>query len=644
MRKLGKMITAVVLVLVLVAGLAIPGTAAAAAPKNVIVMIADGGGFNEYLAADYYIFGEKGGSILGDFPVQLAMSTYSAGQNIDASDDAGVVYNPGNWDDPEKFMYGATDSAAAASAMSTGTKTYDAGIGVDVNQDETKHMLEDFEELGKATGVVTSVPFCHATPAGFVAHNIDRNNYLGIADEMLMNSATDVIMGGGNPFFNDEGLAAEKPKYKYISETTWAGLVDQSLVVGDADKDGTADPWTLIQTKAEFEALQTGETPERLVGIPQILTSLQEYRDWMNPNALLPAYEVPFLQNVPTLETMAKGALNVLDNDKDGFFLMIEGGAIDWAGHFGQTGRLIEEMADFQNTIEAVCSWVETNSSWDETLLIVTADHETGFLSGTQTGLTDVISNGKGAMPTMFYQLNTLDKKYAGMFWHSNQLVPFYAKGAGAELYNGVADQADPKRGSYLDNTEIQAVIRRLYGINTANLSSWAAADVNSLMTLGLVPENLQNRYTSNINRLEFCTLVFEVLKETGVKPLTPTSAKPMPFTDTTSDAVYTLNQLNIIGGRTGTKFAPNDLITREEAAAILCRAASALKLRIPMFTGHTYSDEAAISSWARDPAQVLYALGVMSGIGGNNFSPKSNFTVQQSIITMQRMYEETIA
>ena len=199
-----------------------------------------------------------------------------------------------------------------------------------------------------------------------------------------------------------------------------------------------------------------------------------------------PSYTSAPNAGVPSLVTMTKGALRILKKDKDGFFLMIEGGAVDWAGHFGQPGRLIEEMDDFQDTIEAVYEWVERNSNWNETLLIVTADHETGYLSGSQQipainpppagtppspadptqwptpVLTPVMSNGTDVDPTMYYQMNILDTKYKGMYWHSNQLVPFYAKGKGAEIYKKLANQYDPIRGYYIDNTEISVAIREL--------------------------------------------------------------------------------------------------------------------------------------------------------------------------------------
>lgn len=149
---------------------------------------------------------------------------------------------------------------------------------------------------------------------------------------------------------------------------------------------------------------------------------------------------------------MAKVALNVLDNDEDGFFLMIEGGAVDWAGHANQNGRLIEEQEDFNQAVEAVCDWVEANSSWSETLVIVTGDHETGYLTGTAGVYDEVINYGQGVMPAMAWNSGN----------HTNQLIPFYAKGSGAEIFKKLANEFYPVRGNYLDNTEISEAIRNL--------------------------------------------------------------------------------------------------------------------------------------------------------------------------------------
>jgi alkaline phosphatase len=148
---------------------------------------------------------------------------------------------------------------------------------------------------------------------------------------------------------------------------------------------------------------------------------------------------------------MSLAAINVLDNNSKGFMLMIEGGAIDWAAHANQPGRTIEEQIAFDQAVEAVVSWVETNSNWDETLLIVTADHETGYLWGIGSNPTwqPLVNNGMGIVPTMqFYSPN-----------HTNSLIGIYAKGGDAHWFTSMIAGTDPVRGDYVDNTSIAQVI-----------------------------------------------------------------------------------------------------------------------------------------------------------------------------------------
>ena len=421
-------------------------------PKNIIIMISDGCGPNQILATDYYTYGQAGAQSYEQFPVQLHMSTYSLGQP-GTEDDRNGIYDPASmWSDFGWINKNATDSAASATAMATGIKTYDAAIGVDSSGNALKSITEEFEEHGKATGVVSSVPFSHATPASFVAHNKNRKSFRRIAVEMIRDSTVDVIMGGGNPLFDKSGDTVTDPSdldYRYVGgEVIWKALTGDGIGA-DADRDGIGDPWTLIQTKEDFESLQTGDTPKRVIGIPQVFETLQQGRSGSTTAA---AFQVPYISTVPTLEIMARGALNVLDSDPDGFFLMVEGGAIDWANHSNQSGRMIEEETDFNNTVTAVCSWVEENSSWDETLLIVTGDHESGCLTGTSGVFDAVVNNGKGNMPGMTWN----------SVFHTNQLIPLFAKGADAQELVRYADQTDPILGPYLDNTEIAVSIRSM--------------------------------------------------------------------------------------------------------------------------------------------------------------------------------------
>jgi alkaline phosphatase len=410
--------------------------------KNIIIMISDGMGYNQMLAGDYYLYGRAKASFAA-MPFKSAMSTYS----YHGSYDPQLA-----WSSFDYVNNKPTDSAAAATAMSTGFKTYDAGIGVvgpdSEHAEPATHLMEVAEERDKATGVISSVEISHATPAGFVAHNVSRNAYVAIAEEMLLSSATDVIMGAGNPGYYNDGTLRATANYQYIGETAWKALVS-GTPAADADGDGAGDPWTLVQTRDEFLALADGDTPDRVAGIPQTFTTLQQARPGDGQAA---PYAVPFTAGVPTLTEMTTAALNVLDNDEDGFVLMIEGGAVDWAGHANQTGRLVEEQVDFVKSYEAVNEWVRENSNWGETLLIVTGDHETGYLTGPGSGefdggpiWTPIVNNGLARQPGV--QWNSGD--------HTNSLIPFFAKGSAAHYFKGFAAETDPVYGAYIDNTDI---------------------------------------------------------------------------------------------------------------------------------------------------------------------------------------------
>lgn len=415
-------------------------------PQNVIIIIGDGAGFNQLQAGSLYLHGEKNALTAHDFPIQVAATTYSAsGFGYDAQQvqaDFGYLKQK------------PTDSAASGTALSTGTKTYNGAIGVDTLKQPLTHVFTMAEDAGKATGVVTSVQFSHATPAAFIAHNESRGNYHAIAREMILDSRADVIMGCGHPFYTDDSHRLPEPNYKMLSEEEWQALQD-GTAGGDADGDGQADSWTFVEYRQDFQALTEGDTPNRVFGMPQVASTLQADRSGAEEQT--EPYFPPLNENIPTLAEMAQGAINVLDNDPDGFYLMIEAGAIDWACHGNHGPRMLEEVIDLENTIKAVVEWVETNSSWDETLVIVTADHETGYLTGPESGAVAtasgdstaqynaLVGTGQGNVPELEFHSGG----------HTNSLVPVLAKGAGSDGLTTLADQEDPMWGAYLDNTDI---------------------------------------------------------------------------------------------------------------------------------------------------------------------------------------------
>jgi alkaline phosphatase len=423
----------------------LPSVRKTAAPvKHVIIMISDGWGYNHIEAASYYAGGQATEQIYHDFPVHYAMSTYM---------DGGAYDHAQAWREFDYVKTDTTDSAAAATALSTAVKTCSGAVGVDPTGQSVRHVLEAAEALGKATGVVTTVQLSHATPAGFAAHNVHRENYAEIANEMIYTSTLDLILGAGHPCYDVDGAYNDCGNtHIYVGgEETWADLSDGDGALGaDADGDGLRDAWTLVQTRQAFQALATGPTPKRVIGVAQVYQTLQQERTSPEDGYEDP-FVVPFVSSVPTLSEMTGAALNVLDDDPDGLFLMIEAGAVDWAGHLNQSGRVIEEQAAFDQAVQVVIDWVRDSGSWSDTLLIVTGDHETGYLTGpgSDPGWEPIAKKGAGNLP--------------GMEWHSlshtNSLIPLFAEGDAASLLDQRADRVDPVHGPYVDNVEVAEVV-----------------------------------------------------------------------------------------------------------------------------------------------------------------------------------------
>jgi alkaline phosphatase len=418
---------------------------AATAPeaKNVILMISDGCGYNHMWAADLFETGAVGTQPYEQFPVRCGVSTNAA--NTPPYDPA-LAWATFNW----VKDIGATDSAAAGTALAAGVKTNKGAIGVDVAGKPVENVLERAEKLGKSTGIVTSVTFSDATPAAFGAHVPSRNAEEEIARQMLMTSAVDVIMGTGHPWYDNAGKRRPEPNYEYVGgKTTWVAL-SAGTAGADADGDGEPDPWKLIESKADFAALTAGPTPKRVCGVPQCWDTLEAAR---NLNFSAAPYTDPFPATVPTLCEMTEGALNVLDDDPEGFVLMVEGGAIDGAAHVNVGTRMVEEQMEFNKAVEAVIEWVERHSDWNATLLIVTADHETGYVTGpgSDPKWQPLTNNGPGKMPGLEFHSKS----------HTNSLVPLFAKGAGAEAFTEAVIGTDPQRGEYVDNTTVAKVIMK---------------------------------------------------------------------------------------------------------------------------------------------------------------------------------------
>jgi alkaline phosphatase len=446
--------------------------------KNIILMIADGTGANTIAATGMYtgkldkqVFDGAAWTkaYVSTYPLRTGRTPIAGAAGL--SQDAETVYDPSkNWDtrpvttttgrSPDRFAgYSwnkrtAPDSANTVVAAVTGRKTYNTALNVDGSGKNLTTFAEFAHRAGKATGVVTTVQFSDATPAAAGgAHNVSRYDRTAIAAEMLSAGVLTVIMGTGNPDYDNDGKPRAIPNYEWIAAADW-----RALKLG-MHRGG----FTLIEDVLDFATLVNATAPpSKVVGLARSFDSTQAHRAGAMP-ATEPPFGVARRTDVPSLTTMALGALNVLDNDPDGMFLMIEGGAVDDAMHANNVGRMIEEKMEFDQAVEAVSAYLDANTSgnnWSNTLLIVTGDHD-HMLMGPDSDnapFQALSDRGPGRVPGYKWQHVS----------HSNQLVPLYARGPGAEVFLICADQRDSftdsegrsfGRGMYLDQTEIFAVM-----------------------------------------------------------------------------------------------------------------------------------------------------------------------------------------
>jgi alkaline phosphatase len=275
-----------------------------------------------------------------------------------------------------------TDSAASGTALATGTKTYNGAIGVDTTKATLVNMTEKVAELGWSTGVVASSTISHATPASFYAHVEQRYMEEEIAAQLL-DSKINFFAGGGRDKFNAREdntdlllLAAEKG---FTIDTT-----------------GLPAPGTLNGDQKYGFLLQPGPMPPMLQG------------------------RGGFLPEATSL------AISHLSKNKKGFFLMVEGSQIDWAGHANDPDYLVAEMLDFEMVIAAALDFAEKDGN---TLVVVTADHETG---GVAMG-----PNSKEADESGHPDYATIEPIFATTN-HSATLIPVFAFGPSAEQFKGV--------------------------------------------------------------------------------------------------------------------------------------------------------------------------------------------------------------
>jgi len=437
--------------------------------KYVIILIGDGMGANHLEAAASY----------NPQPAPFAgwSLTWAATYGVLGS------YDPARaWTDFDYPKHLAADSAAAATAMFTGVKTANGRIAVTL--DGTERLLSLAEKArgyGLGTGVATSSEISDATPGAWMAHNDRRINGLAIADEGLWGDpfATgtvqdstyydgshgptfpplDVLIGGGHPGWQDGHYVNAAIRDKLFREGG-----DPGAFIFLERRVGQDDGGARLLSAADRPSVT------RLAGLYGGAEGNLEYR-LADGSGVDP-------EN-PTLAEMTTAALNVLGRNPSGFLLLVEGGSIDLASHDGFMDRMLGELFGFYEAAQAVIDWVDdpaNDSTWDNTLVIVTADHETGYLTAgpgvfpdrplgkidprTLALEKDVSGTGLRASWEDSDQNGQIDPGEQ-VYWcwnttgHTNSLVPFFARGVGEASLDILTSGLDPVRGGFMQNTDL---------------------------------------------------------------------------------------------------------------------------------------------------------------------------------------------
>jgi len=318
-------------------------------PQNVVVMIGDGMGiaqvYSLLLTSDKTTSFER-------FPYSGLSITKSASHQI-------------------------TDSGAGGSAVANGTKSNNKMIGMNADSIAVPSMLDIFAEQGKKTGVVVSCSVTHATPASFIAHNINRNNNEEIALDIANRERLDVLFGGGKKYFN------ERKDGQNLLDKMWE------------------DGWNIYDSLPQ---IVDNNARTMVLAAKKHLKKASKRGDFL-PDA-------------------TKKALEMLSTDaKNGFFLMVEGSQIDFAGHDNDSATLVDEMHDFDKVLNIVLDFAEQDGN---TLVVVTADHETG-------GLTIIDPESKYTKTEFRFSTGS----------HTPVFVPIFAYGPGAENFTGIMDNTE---------------------------------------------------------------------------------------------------------------------------------------------------------------------------------------------------------
>ncbi len=360
-------------------GVAVVPAVVRAAVTNVVLMIGDGMGTGHIAAASWYAHGRPGALFMESLPHRGEVVTHSA-----------YLVPPGA--DPAAVKPRVTDSAAAGTAMATGRKVFNGVLSLALPGDGSRleTVVETFRKGGRKSALVSTAHLTDATPAAFAAHMTNRGEVVEIARQILTETMPDVLLGG----------AEKHPK---------------ALLRPEAAR---TTGYLVVTSRAELAAA-VASPPPRLLGL--FSDGGPMAYEWDAAEGRTRDYEWR-----PHLSEMATAALDILAATSQGFFAMIEGACIDKAAHKNHLEQVVGETLEFDRAVQAVVRWAQQRG---DTLVIVTADHETG-------GLAIVEGQPAGRMPKVSWTSKG----------HTADRVPIFAVGPGAERVAGVLDNTDIHR------------------------------------------------------------------------------------------------------------------------------------------------------------------------------------------------------
>ncbi|WP_339232768.1 alkaline phosphatase [Geobacillus sp. FSL W8-0032] len=347
--------------------------------------------------------------------IRLATKGITGELEMDNMPYSGLIHT--NSADPKSFI---TDSAAAATAIATGVKTYNGAIAVDLQGKPVETILEQAKKAGKATGLVTTSQVTDATPAAFGAHTAKRSAQSDIAKQYIEQTKVDVILGGGEDYWYPAGQPGYYPDHpaedpEEESKGTQGNLVERAKQLG----------YTYVRTADELKQA----AGHKLLGLFANEEMFQQ-RPEGEGDVYNPAVPLP---------DMTKKALDVLSQNKKGFFLVVEEEAIDEMSHENNGPLMIKAGQQLDEAVAVAKQYAKRHR---DTLVLVLADHECGGLTVETPGGTDESGDGKtisgedGPFSIAHSsQTFALDWTTTG---HTAADVPLTAMGPGAERFVGV--------------------------------------------------------------------------------------------------------------------------------------------------------------------------------------------------------------